>query len=132
MFFGEFELVDFAANPFGLIRIVGEKGEGFAPFVASLREGILFFELICFGGNANEFFTVEKSMALGTIERAERHGLAAVVTIADGFNDGRRGHGLRLCGSGCGRECRRTVLERSDDVDLWRAGLLPGEANAYK
>ena len=69
-------------------------------------------------------------MALWAVERAERHGLATVVAIANGFNDGRGGHGLRLGASGCGRQCRRAVLKRTDYIDFWRAGLLPGEADA--
>ena len=130
MLFGQLEFVNLAANPFGLIRSVGEEREGFAPFVAGLRKGVLFFELICFRGNADELFAVEQRVALRAIERAEGHRLAAVVTVADGLNDRRRGHGLRLRRSGCGRRRWSAVLERPDDVNFGRARLLPGEANA--
>jgi len=71
-----------------------------------------------------------KAIYLRAIERAKRHGLAAVVAVADGFNDRRRGHGLRLCCSGCGRRGWCAALERADDINLRRAGLLPREANA--
>src|SRR5208282_4943950 len=53
VFFGEFEFVDFSANPFGLIRIVWEQRKGFPPFVASLWQGVLLFEFVCFRGNAD-------------------------------------------------------------------------------
>src|SRR5580704_7680710 len=96
VFFCHFEFVDFSANPFSLVRIVGKKREGFPPLVAGLWKGVLFLELICFRGDADQLFAIEERVALRAIERAERHGLAAVVAIANGFNDRRRGHRLRL------------------------------------
>jgi len=132
VFFCQLEFVDFSANPFGLIRIVREKREGLSPFVASLWKGILFFELVSFCGNANEFFAVEQRVALRAIQRAKRHGLPAIVAIANGFKDGRRGHGWRIKSSGCGPRCRRAALEGANDIDFRGAGLLPGEAHANK
>ena len=52
MFLGQLKFVDFSANPFGLVGIAGEKRQSFSPFVAGFGQGVLFFELICFGGNA--------------------------------------------------------------------------------
>ena len=70
-------------------------------------------------------------MALRTVERPKGNGLATVVAIADGLNDGRGGHGLRRRRSGCGSWRWRTGgLEGTDDIDFRGAGLLPGEANA--
>ena len=69
-----------------------EKRERFSPFIASLRQGVLFLELIGLRGNADQFFAIEQGVALRAIERAKRHRLAAVVAVANGFNNGRRGH----------------------------------------
>jgi hypothetical protein len=109
--------------------MVREERQGFPPFVAGLRQSVLFFELVGFGRDTHQLFAVEQRVTCWAIERAERHRLAAVVAIADGFNDGRSGHGLRLR-SGCGRRCGSAAFERADDIDFRRAGLLPGEAHA--
>ena len=128
MFFRQLEFVDFAANPLCLIRILGKKSEGFSPFVAGLLQSVLFLEMVRFRGDAQQRFAVEQRVTLRAIESAKRHRLTAIVAVADGFNDGGRGQWWSPAGSA--RRRRRPALKRTDDIDLRRSSLLPGEAHA--